>query len=337
MLIHGDRYFQELRRMLAEAKQASLAVAFWGDGAERLFAEWRGESLRVICNLSMGGTNPKAIAQLQQLPGAEVRQLSDLHAKLVLTDDKLVVGSANISTNGLGLEKNEVAGWRETGLLSEEPQHLKSANAWFDVQWQAAQEIKAADLEAAGAGWQRRRGRRPRIGNDTSFMTMSADTLRDRPVYFAIYRQYASKEAREALKNEKAVARANGQLEWVSGLDVFEAWEEGDLPKDHDAAVIQIYWGRRGAMAIHSVVRPVPELARTYKKSDDVAPTRLDFFVNRAKDDLWFLGKADRERLKVDVQAWVEQLGIKVGEGRCIPAHEWRQWQEQQNARRSRS
>ena len=58
MLIHGPRYFQVLKRALAEADRASLAIAFWGAGAERLFAGWQGRTLRIICNLSLGGTNP---------------------------------------------------------------------------------------------------------------------------------------------------------------------------------------------------------------------------------------------------------------------------------------
>jgi hypothetical protein len=40
-----------------------------------------------------------------------------------------VVGSANASTNGLGLEQDEVAGWREIGMLSDDPGDLRSAAA----------------------------------------------------------------------------------------------------------------------------------------------------------------------------------------------------------------
>jgi len=333
MLIHGPRYFHVLKRALAEADRASLAIAFWGAGAERLFAGWQGRTLRIICNLSLGGTNPAAITLLRQLPGAEVRQLSDLHAKLVLTDHQLVVGSANASTNGLGLEQDEVAGWREIGMLSDDPGDLRSAAAWFRSQWQAALPITQADLDAAAVAWRRRRGRRPQVGHANSFMAMSADALRDRPVYFAVFRSFSSQRAKQELENVRAtIANEQEHQDLASGLEVFEGWTAGELPTDPDAAVIQVYWGPRGALAIYSVLRPVPELARTYIDDDEDEPVRLDFLVKREKAGLWSLSKTDRDRLKGEIRAWVDQLDLQDGHGRCIPAFEWRQWQAEQAA-----
>ena len=322
--------------MLSEADQASVAVAFWGEGAERLFAGWRGGPLRIICNLSQGGTNPTAITALQSLPGAQVRQLSDLHAKLVLTDHQLVVGSANVSTNGLGLERNEVAGWRETGILSEDPLHLRSAADWFNIQWQAAQPVTPQELSRAAAAWKPRRGQRPLPAAASSFLTLTADDLRDRPVYMAVYRNFASQRAKEALEDvkEKAASEPMHQ-DLAPGLEVFEDWTAGEMPDDPNAVVIQVYWGRRGRIAIYDVLRPVPELKRAYVDEEDGEPVRLDFLVKRKRSDFWYLSKSDRDRLMIEIRPWVEQLTLPEEEGRCIPAFEWRQWQADQADRQA--
>lgn len=322
--------------MLAEADQASVAVAFWGEGAERLFAGWRGGPLRIICNLSQGGTNPAAITAVQSLPGAQVRQLSDLHAKLVLTDHQLVIGSANVSTNGLGLERNEVAGWREIGILSEDPLHLQSAADWFRSQWDAAQPITQQDLDKAAANWTPRRGQRPLPEGASSFLSLTADDLRDRPVYIAVYRSFASQRATEELEAAKTkLANEPARHDLLSGLDVFEGWDAKELPKDSNAVVIQVYWGPRGGMTVYDVLQPVPGLVGSYADEESGAPVRLDFLVKRKRSDFWYLNKSDRDRLMIEIRPWVEQLTLPEEEGRCIPAFEWRQWQADQADRQA--
>lgn len=333
MLVHGERYFEALRQTLTEANQASVAVAFWGAGAERLFAGWRGGPLRIICNLAQGGTNPAAIAQLQQLPGAEVRQLPDLHAKLIVTDRQLVVGSANVSANGLGLEQGEVAGWREAGIVSRDAEHLRSARDWFASQWDQAGPVTADDLRVAAAAWAQRRHGRPLRQPGTSFMAQSADELRDRPVYFAVYCALASLRAKQKLDEVKQTAReAENTYGLPADLEVFEGWAPDDMPPEPDAAMIQVYRGPRGGITIYQPLRPVPGLQSSYV-DDDGETVRLDFLVKLKTAGPWTLTKADRLQLKEEIRPWVEQLDLPDDEGRIIPAFAWRQWQAEQAAR----
>lgn len=125
-------------------KAVKCAVAFWGAGAESLFGVDVKEA-RIICNLSMGGTNPTVIENLMKR--YDVRQCDALHAKVYIGDSKAVVGSANASTGGLGFEGKK--GWIEGGV---EIQKVEPIVEWFDALWRdadATREISVADLESA--------------------------------------------------------------------------------------------------------------------------------------------------------------------------------------------
>lgn len=130
----------------------AIAVAFWGTGAEALLPADR--RFRLICNLSMGGTNPAVIEKLLARPGIEVRHLPDLHAKVVLTASGAVLSSANFSANGLGLEDRSGNGWQEAGISipATDPEFIK-IYAWFDARWRAALAVDGAVLERARKGW----------------------------------------------------------------------------------------------------------------------------------------------------------------------------------------
>jgi hypothetical protein len=127
-----------------------LAVAFWGAGAEAMLPMDR--HFRVICNLSMGGTNPTTIENLMAREGVEVRHLPELHAKVVVAVSGAVVSSANFSANGLGLEGG--AGWQEAGMLiAPDGPEFKKINAWFDARWGVAQPVTETLLSEAARQW----------------------------------------------------------------------------------------------------------------------------------------------------------------------------------------
>ena len=65
---------------ITKSDSVDCAVAFWGDGAERMFRNFDSRELRIICNLRMGGTNPDVIARMQGF--AKVRHCDTLHAKV---------------------------------------------------------------------------------------------------------------------------------------------------------------------------------------------------------------------------------------------------------------
>lgn len=158
-------------RQIASSNKVSMAVAFWGhrgeDSLPPLPLTGR-KKWRIVCNLKMGGTNPKTIAALQTLskkPAEYVRHHPRLHAKVYLSNDAAIVGSANVSANGLGLEGKEVDGWVEAGLLVRDATVIRNIQQWFDELWDTADPVTARDLSDARKARAALRSRRPSPGS----------------------------------------------------------------------------------------------------------------------------------------------------------------------------
>jgi hypothetical protein len=131
--------------------ELELAVAFWGKGAEKLIKPRRGPKPKIICNLTMGGTNPEVIRTLMQK--AEVRQNDHLHAKVYISSNGALVASANASDNGVGLDNDGLAQWYEAGAeLSDTGQ----ARTWFNEMWERSWDVEDHHLHSAMEAWRRR-------------------------------------------------------------------------------------------------------------------------------------------------------------------------------------
>lgn len=137
------------------------AVAFWGDGAfKALFGtKTRASKARVICDLSMGGTNPEELVLLGAPDNAKLKHLSGLHAKLYLSNAGMVVTSANASNRGIGFV--EPAALTECGTAHRpNTTAFRRAVKWFETIWKSADDVDPKALTAARAAW----ARRPRHG-----------------------------------------------------------------------------------------------------------------------------------------------------------------------------
>lgn len=316
-------YEMAIRRAVKEAEVIDVAVAFWGSGGETIFEHWSGRRLRIICNLAQGGTNPKAIRALLELPNVEVLQQDDLHAKLILTDKSLIVGSANVSSNGLGLEGVEQAKWREAGVLSTSSIELATAGRWFASQWAAARTIKKLDIEKAEAAWKARRRMRPKLALDTkaSLLEQPANLWADRPVHFAVYREGLSRAAEKKLAQEQECFPH-------AELDLYEGWDEGELPTDSNAVIIPVYWGKRGKIELDQAQHPVASLNGKVESPDGIQ--RLDFtryIEDESALDFLFDPK-ERKRLVAPLSAWLKE-SVDITEGcACRPLHDFLLWLE---------
>lgn len=164
MFLSSKNYLDQVQRLVDGAQNLDLAVAFWGRGAEKLFKGWKGDRLRVVCNLRSGGTNPYVIRLLRAMPGVQVRCLVDLHAKVVLSESAALIGSANFSTNGLGFEGEECSGWREAGIYTSDPHQREEVQAWYELVWSEAAPVLDDALQEAEENWRKRRKQRPIIG-----------------------------------------------------------------------------------------------------------------------------------------------------------------------------
>lgn len=113
-----------------------VAVAFWGSGAvEALGLNRVRRAVRVLVNAETGGSNPDELDRLRRCRYVTVKSCSKLHAKVAICSNSMVVGSANASANGLGLEGSELTGWREAVVRVNDPQQIEDAKEWFESLW----------------------------------------------------------------------------------------------------------------------------------------------------------------------------------------------------------
>lgn len=266
MFVTDSGYIQAVKGVLnSKNKQVIyLAVAFWGKDAETLFSSLpESTQVRVICNLTSGGTNPQTICELQALgTQVSVRQLNDLHAKVVCGDKVAVIGSANCSSNGLALQGQQCAGWREAGLRTEEADVLADVRPWLESLWQAAKKIEEADLALAQANWARRRAltNKEHAGRFIFDECFDKDYWDGKRVFLAIYCTKASEQASQECEKikQREDRKAAAETSEESVLDFYEQWPDLSL----DAVIIDVWYKRRTKKAEvgHACYRRLPVL-----------------------------------------------------------------------------
>ncbi len=199
---------------------------------------------RLICDISMGGSNPSELVLLGAPGNANLRHLHGLHAKVYLSDLGLITSSANASNNGIGFI--EVAKLVEAGTFHAPGTEVYNQAAdWFERIWNRSSQVDAAALQLAGEKWRRkasgnvnRLNRSPRP--DSLLDAVAAEPQRFRGVGFAFTTGRSTREQRD--ETAKALIkqdedRANPLLtdldhallrNWSIG-DVFSEWPPQDV------------------------------------------------------------------------------------------------------------
>ena len=151
-----------------------------GERFERFDAEsLASKDVVIVCDLMSGACNPDEIERLQKTLGKPgVRTRDRLHAKVWLTDRGAIVGSSNVSANGLGFEGDELKGSIEANVFIDDAKTLAGIGHWFenDVMDQA-REITKADLKEARRRRKDRLPSRPLLSTERSLL----DVLRKDP------------------------------------------------------------------------------------------------------------------------------------------------------------
>ncbi len=145
---------QAVRQLADSNKELLAAVAFWGRGAgQKTGITERTAPTRILCDLLSGACNPDEIRLLQK-KGAEVKYRPQLHAKVWLNGDQVVVGSANASMNGLGFQ---TAGSNiEAAVYFCDKAMANEARKWFKREWSKAQAVDENLLQRAQNSWNRK-------------------------------------------------------------------------------------------------------------------------------------------------------------------------------------
>lgn len=185
-----------------------IAVAFWGDGAVEMLGLSPDRAFRILLDLGTGGTNPNEVRKLLKIAPKSVRCVDRLHAKAYIAEKELVLGSANASANGLGLEGTEATRWRELGLRTDDVNAVKEAKSWFDRQWRSAKLIDKEMLQAAEKAWKNRQRTRPistaqKRENLLDAVRASPSEFRNRGIWVMVIIDDLSKKAKTELRKIK--------------------------------------------------------------------------------------------------------------------------------------
>lgn len=232
-------------KAVVNAPNLRCAVAFWGDGAMKALFKSSPPPTgsRILCDLTLGGTNPKELRALGA-PCSGIRHTPRLHAKVYISDGGVIVGSANSSDNGVGF--TGVAGLIEAGTFHGSTSSVhRQASAWFEALWAESSEVNEAALAKAQLAWDRR----PRDQSKESaepleprslFSLVAADPTKFRGVGFAFTSGRATKADRDkavelvVAEDRKRPVRLLSKVaekalaEWPVG-DVFSGWGADDI------------------------------------------------------------------------------------------------------------
>ena len=99
-----DRDLATVIKNVLGGSDVRCAVAFWGRGIEALFPQTTVNQPRIICDVVLGGTSPDVLRALGAPRNDFLRHIPRLHAKVYISDRGAIVGSANASQNGIGLD-----------------------------------------------------------------------------------------------------------------------------------------------------------------------------------------------------------------------------------------
>ena len=235
----GDELGKAIKK-ICRGRNVRCAVAFWGNGAAKAlfgsrYEQWK--KARVICDLTMGGTNPVELEKLGVPKSRNIRHIEGLHAKVYLSDSGLVVTSANASENGVGFSQRsakltEAGSFAKAGSAS-----WQAAGAWFEDQWSTAEKITRDELDLATERWRRRQKFAPKLmdGERRLGKLGLLDNILLRPEIFdgfefvlttsrtdpAIIREAERKVSRALPEDD---VRESGKRERLRGYDHFGGW-----------------------------------------------------------------------------------------------------------------
>ncbi len=262
-LLTSENYFSELSKLFENSLELDIAVAFLGYDVLSLFESSSCQNIRLLCNFESGACNPYLVEKLLKLPNVQIKTNARLHAKVVLQGTTAIVGSANLSANGLSLEGAEQTAWTELGVKFSNNETVNNTKAWFVDQWGKSLTVTTDDLPMQFDNWKKRRKNRPLSHRKLSIIDAALEhqeVIFDRDIYFAVYREYSSQEA------DIAFEQISEESNEVSGTsNYFEDWLE--LPDD--AYLVSLRLGPKGGVYFEGLqYMPSKPITKTFTKAD---------------------------------------------------------------------
>ena len=172
-----QQIFDRVQELCHKNTPLKVAVAYWGDQAlektglqSRINAD--SKTVQVLCDLESGSCNPDEIQKLIDAD-VQVKSLKGLHAKVWISENMIVIGSANASSNGLGFYHD---GYREAAVCMTNASFAKTVTNWFDRLWDDEHAICASQkMDLAEKRWDRRKQARKNTRSKTDQLTEYGD------------------------------------------------------------------------------------------------------------------------------------------------------------------
>ncbi|WP_091787109.1 phospholipase D family protein [Paraburkholderia steynii] len=318
VFITAATYHDQVLKLVDSGEPVSAAVAFVGQGCDEILGRSTA-SVRLLCNLLSGGTNPRAIQALKAYRGIEIRHLRNLHAKVIIGDTSAIIGSANLSENGLTTNPDMGSGWHEAGWLVNDRDSLRDMDAWYQKLWAAALQVTDDDLKQAEAMWGDQ--------NTAAFVSSGrsgarfADVHRQQvdgvPIYMCIYSDDASERAVKAASTKLSdIERSGSVVPSVSPYEIFDGWSS--LPSDGPLLCFRIR--ANGSLVSEGAWKYISELDTSYSHRGQ---RHNVFFASRVRKVLeWKYGPADAKLLASALEGASESILAKHDRKGYISLHE---------------
>jgi hypothetical protein len=225
--LSGNDIALRVRTSIHASDAVDLGVAFWGKGAIDLLGFGKNlENVRVICDLYSGACNPDVLIKMLSR-NAKIWTKDGFHAKVYLTQDEAVIGSANASANGLCEEDNELEGAQEAAVSVRDGQTLLRVRQWFDAQLVTAHRVGIKEVKTYRANWRARRQERPqRQFSPTLLGTLdkNSELLRDRPIRFLAYENGGVSTSAKKVYNKTSLF-TTAQKKWYERIGMYPFYE----------------------------------------------------------------------------------------------------------------
>ena len=213
---------------IIEGEELRCAVAFWG---KDLAGRVNRLDTRIICDVSMGGTDRGALEALGVPNNKNVRHIHRFHPKVFFSSNGAVIGSANASLAALGNSSrgpvNEEAGVK---IEPDDPQMLNIIS-WFEDRWAIAKQVDELTMQMADNRYLWRAEMAcPRNVRDGSLLDqVISDPNLFSNVTFVFPVVRVSKQDRNAAESDARSSFGQDMGNFGSGAEVFANWEASDI------------------------------------------------------------------------------------------------------------
>lgn len=237
-LLREHQLAKRFRDLTRDGGSLYVAVAFWGKGAIKKLGLSPASRGRVICNLESPACNPHEIKALVELGHIKVRSHPRLHAKLYAGKGFVIVGSSNVSTNGLNEDGRAAAGWIEANLLTNDKSTTEVCAAMFADIWdRATRRVTVKMADEAIRIWRPIKGARP-LSAMSLFEAVRADPAAFECVWVMAYELGLDKAADLAIENAAEEASPTGE---ITPSAILDGWcYQIETPLHRDAWMIDL-------------------------------------------------------------------------------------------------